>query len=194
MALSLIWDGSEVAWTYDGADGWYALKAAQFPGFAARFDQLAPADLKGYSPPFLTALPEPGLVQIWSGFVVGSAPGWSLLVRPTANVPKSQGYEMYEGIIETDRWFGPLFINLRLTRTHVPIDIDPEFPLFQVQPVHRSAYDNKLLDNFCVVSPGNWSQDNWNKYRKTVKEPNVMAHREPGMHAVSVRKRRKQAQ
>ena len=140
MGLSLIWDGSEVAWTYEGADGWFTLKAAQFPGFAERFDKAVPDDLKGFSPPFLSALPEPGLSRSGSGFIVGTAPGWSLLIRPTANVPKSQSYEMYEGLIETDQWFGPLFINMRLTRTHVPIDIDPEFPLFQVQPVHRAPY------------------------------------------------------
>ena len=194
MGLSLIWDGSEVAWTYEGASGWYTLKAAQFPGFAERFDKAVPDDLKGFSPPFLSALPEPGLVQIWSGFIVGTAPDWSLLIRPVANVPKSQSYEMYEGLIETDQWFGPLFINMRLTRTHVPIEIDPEFPLFQVQPVHRSTYDNRLLDNFRVVSASDWGAGDWDKYRKTVKEPNVMAHRKPGLHAVDVRKRRKQGQ
>ena len=193
IGLSLLWDGSEVAWTYQGADGWYALQSAQFPGFADRFDQTVPEDLKGFSPPFLTALPEPGLVQIWSGFVVRTAPDWSLLVRPPANVPRRQSYEMYEGLIETDRWFGPLFINLRLTRSHVPIEIDPEFPLFQVQPVHRAAYDGKLLDSYRVVAEGGWTPDDWEQYRRTVKEPNVMAHRKPGQHAIGVRKRRKQA-
>ncbi len=67
-----------------------------------------------------------------------TAPGWSLLVRPPANLPRSLGYECFEGIVETDRWFGPLFVNLRLTRTNVPIEFDADFPLLQVQPVHRS--------------------------------------------------------
>jgi hypothetical protein len=194
IGLSLVWDGSEVAWTYEGAGAWYTLKSAQFPGFADRFDRIVPDDLKGFSPPFLSALPEPGLVQIWSGFVVRTAPGWSLLIRPSANVPRSQSYEMYEGIIETDEWFGPLFINLRLTRTHVPIEIDPEFPLFQVQPIHRSAYASELLDSFRVVPEGSWTSEDWDNYRKTVKEPNIIAHRQPGLHAVKVRKRRKQAE
>ena len=43
----------------------------------------------------------------------------------------------YEGIIETDRWFGPLFVNIKLTRPNVPIEFDANYPFLQVQPVHR---------------------------------------------------------
>ena len=32
ISFSLVWDGTEIAWTYDGADGWYPLRGAQFPG------------------------------------------------------------------------------------------------------------------------------------------------------------------
>ena len=53
-------------------------------------------------------------------------------------------------MVETDRWFGPLFVNLRLIRTHAPIEFDANFPLLQVQPVHRSLY-GKALDQFEVV-------------------------------------------
>ena len=32
MTFSLMWDGRmEVLWTYEGADGWFPLKRAQFP-------------------------------------------------------------------------------------------------------------------------------------------------------------------
>src|SRR5207244_11955854 len=68
----------------------------------------------------LAAFKEPGVVQIWSGLIARTAPEWSLLVRQPANLARSQGYENYEGIIETDRWFGPLFTNVRLTRTNIP--------------------------------------------------------------------------
>ena len=57
----------------------------------------APDDIKGFSPPFVGALQEPGVVQIWSGLVARTAPGWSLLVRGPANLPRSLGYEVYEG-------------------------------------------------------------------------------------------------
>ena len=88
--------------------------------------------------------------MLWSGFVARTAPGWGLLVRPPANLTRSLGYESYEGIIETDRWFGPLFVNLRLTRPNVPIEFDANYPFLQVQPVHRSIYGD-ALDDFDVV-------------------------------------------
>ena len=52
---------------------------------------------------------------------------------------------MFEGIIETDRWFGPLITNMRLTKTDVPIDFRADFPLLQVQPIQRNAYDDATL-------------------------------------------------
>jgi hypothetical protein len=80
--------------------------AAQFPGHAARFDEAAPEGLRGCAPPFLTVLPEPGTVQIWTGLMARAAPDWSLLVRAPANLPAPGGYAVYEGIVESDRWFG----------------------------------------------------------------------------------------
>src|SRR5215216_4632185 len=64
LSFSVMWDGSDVVWTYQGADGWYKLKSAQFPDFAKQFDSAAPSGLEGFSPPFLSALIEPGIVQI----------------------------------------------------------------------------------------------------------------------------------
>ena len=100
MDLSLLWDGEDIFWNYAGVDGWLPLSAAQFPDLSARFDAAAPEDLKGCAPPMLTAVPEPGVVQIWTGMFARSAPGWSLLVRPPANLPLPGGYVSYEGIVE----------------------------------------------------------------------------------------------
>jgi hypothetical protein len=192
IGFSLIWDGSEVIWTYKGADGWYPLKAAQFPDFAKRFDQVAPPDVEGFSPQFLASLIEPGIVQIWSGLVVRTAPGWSLLIRSPANLVRNPGYECYEGIVETDRWFGPLFTNIRLTRTHAPIEFDADFPFLQVQPVHQSLYGS-ALDTFEVVDDlARLAPADWEAYRKTVVQPNVDPHRQRGQYAAANRRRRKQ--
>jgi hypothetical protein len=113
--LSLLWDGSagQILWTCAALGGvCLALDdAAQFLGFAARFDAAAPPEVRGFSPPFLTALREPGTVQIWSGLIARTAPGWSLLIRPPANLPRLPGLDAYEGLVDTDRWFGPLFTN-----------------------------------------------------------------------------------
>ena len=120
------------------------------------------------------------MVQIWSGLVARTAPGWSLLVRRPANLPRSLAYEVYEGIVETDRWFGPLFINIRLTRTNVPIELNPELPFLQVQPVNRELYGNALEQFEIVTDLEHLRPDEWNAFQKTVVRPNVDPHRQQG--------------
>lgn len=193
ITFSLMWDGgSQIFWTYQGEDAWFPLRKVQFPGFADYFDKTAPAELKSFSPPFLASFKEPGVVQIWSGLIARTAPEWSLLVRQPANLARSQGYENYEGIIETDRWFGPLFTNVRLTRTNIPVEFNEEYPFLQVQPVHRPMYGD-LLDRFEVVSElAQLEPSDWEAFRTTVVQPNVDPHRLRGRYAMSSRKRRKQ--
>ena len=134
------------------------LKAAQFPDFAKQFDAAAPAGIEGFSPPFLASLIEPGIVQIWSGLVVRTAPGWSLLVRAPANLVRNPGYESYEGIVETDRWFGPLFTNIRLTqdpcadrvRRRLPL---PAGPAGAAEPVRHRLGQVRSGQRACRVAP-----------------------------------------
>ena len=140
-------------WTWEGAGTWLPLQSAQFPNFRDQFDAVAPEEIREYAPPFLGALQEPGLIQCWTGLVARTAPGWSLMVRAPANIPRSGAYELFEGIIETDRWFGPLITNMRLTKTDVPIDFRADFPLLQVQPIPRQAYQDATLNNYELV-PG----------------------------------------
>ena len=143
IGFSFLFDGTDILWTYDGAEECYPLSSAQFPGFSSHFDERAPADVRGFSPPFLSAFMEPGVVQIWSGLIARTAPGFGLLVRPVPNFARSEGYQLYEGVVETDAWFGPLFTNVRLTRTGIPIEFKPGLPLFHAQPVQRSVYESK---------------------------------------------------
>jgi Family of unknown function (DUF6065) len=192
FAFSLQFDGTNVKWTFGTAQQWYSLGAAQFPDFESYFDEHAPDDLKGCSPPFITAFPEPGFVQIWSGLIARTKPGWSLLVRPVPNFPCSVQYELFEGIVEADSWFGPLFTNLRLKKTDVPIDFQAGLPLFQVQPIQRSLYEGRALDNFTVVAGmRDWSDAEWDDYRETVVAPNLEEVKLPGKHAVKLRRRRR---
>jgi Family of unknown function (DUF6065) len=191
IQFSLIWDGSNVIWTYEGADSWYPLKTAQFPGFAERFDRVAPQDIQGFSPPFLAAFIEPGIVQIWSGLIARTAPGWNLLVRPPANFVRHPGYEAYEGIIATDRWFGPLFTNIRLARTDVPISFDPEMPFLQVQPVPASLCGAALERFEIVPEMAGLRAEDWDAFRTTVVRPNEDPHRQRGQYGAAERRRRK---
>lgn len=195
ITFSLHWDGEDIAWSYDGADDWYPLKTAQFPGFSAEFDQAAPEHLRGYAPPFLGALPEPGVVQVWSGLFARTRPDWGLLIRPPVNVPRGGGYDFFEGIVEADRWFGPLFTNIRLTRTNAPVTFDADVPLFQAQPLHRSVYRDEALNGFeCTPGLRALSAEDWGDYRATVikggdKGPVPLRH-----NAIEVRRRRRTEQ
>jgi hypothetical protein len=189
--FTLQWDGSQVIWTYQGAKGWYPLTSAQFPGYSAVFDRVAPARLRGYSPPFLTAVREPGVIQVWTGFFMESAEDWSVLVRAPANLPRSLAYDQYEGIVETDRWLGPLFTNLRLVKTDVPIHFSNETPLVHVQPLQRSTYADEVSNRFALVNdPSALPARVWAGYEETIVKPNVQPQ-PAGAYAASVRRRRR---
>jgi hypothetical protein len=191
IGFSVQWDGHDMLWTHEGAGDWMPLTAVQFPGFREYFDSIAPDEIKAFSPPFLGALQEPGLIQLWTGLIVRTAPGWSLLVRAPANLPRSSGYEHFEGIIETDRWFGPLITNLRLTKTNVPIQFRPDYPLLQVQPIPRFVYEEANLNNYEIVPElSQFSPEDWDDYYETVVRPNVQVVRPRGQYAAAARKRR----
>jgi hypothetical protein len=192
--FTLQWDGSEIIWTYRGAKAWYPLTSAQFPGYAKLFDRVAPGRMRGFAPPFLTALPEPGIVQLWTGFMVETAEDWSVLVRPPANLPRSLAFDSYEGIVETDRWFGPLFTNLRLIKTDVPIHFSTETPLIQVQPLHRSTYADEVSNGFTLIEdPRAFPATVWERYEQTIVKPNLDPARPVAAYSAAVRRRRKSA-
>jgi hypothetical protein len=190
--FTLLWDGSEVVWTYQGAKAWYRLRSAQFPAFSSYFDRFAPKRLRGLAPPFLTSTWDPSLIQVWTGLFVQSAADWSILVRPPANLPRHEGYHLYEGIVESDRWFGPLFTNLRLVRTDVPIRFSTELPLIQVQPLHRSTYAEEVSSSFGVTADlAGMPPDAWSRYEETIVKPSLDPARAAGTYAAAVRRRRK---
>lgn len=185
LNFALIWDGTVIAWTYEGADDWYALSGAQYPGFGQVFETAAPEEAKGLAPTFLTAAREPGVVQIWSGYLARTAPGWALLSRGPANIPRTQGYDHFEGLVETDTWFGPLFTNIRLTRTNARVEFNMRYPLLQVQAVPRESYRQPSYEvrEFADLGP-----DDWRLFAATMR-PNTDAKRALGHYAVDIRKR-----
>ena len=194
IGLNLMWDGGTgVFWTPEGGDSWYPLKSAQFPDFADYFASVAPDDIREYPPVFLLNPIEPAIVQIWTGWIARTRPGWSALIRQPANFPRPQGIDYFEGIIETDHWFGPLFINVRLTKTDVPITLRAELPLLQITPICRAHYAEPLLNNAAIVpNPSDWADDDWRAFKRTVVTPHTMDPRPAGLYAVDARRRRRQ--
>ena len=189
LSFSLWWDGTEIAWTYEGADGWYPLRGAQFPGFRDEFEKIAPQGVGELAPTFLAQGMLPGVVQIWSGYLARTAPGWALLSRGAANIPRTQGFENYEGMVETDTWFGPLFTNIRLTRSNAPVEFHKRRPLFQVQPVPRQSYTEP---SFAVLEAADLEAEDWRRFEATIR-PNTDQMRALGHYAVDTRKRLRSA-
>jgi uncharacterized protein DUF6065 len=190
ISFKVVWDGHDMLWTYEGVQEWLPLThdAVQYPHFREQFNEIAPASVRGFSPPFLTPSIQPGGLQVWTGCIAKSAPGWSLLVRGVANLP-SASYQMFEGIIETDHWFGPLFNNLRITKTDIPVEFRSDVPFLQVQPVHKDVYADKFLQNYAVKNLDQLSREDWDAFHRTVVVPNTDPERRLGHYAVSVRKK-----
>jgi hypothetical protein len=194
MDIRLLWNGEQVFWSYGDDESWLPLSgtdsgAVQFPNYAAFFDATAPEALTGYSPPFLTALPEPGGVQMWTGLLAKSRPGWSLSVRSPVNLPAIPGLATWEGIIETDLWLGPLFTNFRLTKTDLVVHVRANTPIIQVQPVPQLAYREEILSAFAVSEVGDLASEDWDRLAQVLlPHPNPTVRQ--GEYAVAVRKRR----
>ena len=128
IELSLYFDGKEVFMHEDGR--WNTLKSINLPDdFRAYWRSVAPDALGELDPPFLTSLFVPGLVQIWSGYLIKSAPGWATNIRPPVNLDSRSSISPFEGIVETSvQQFMPLFINFRIIKTDTEIYIPTNRP------------------------------------------------------------------
>ena len=126
---------------------------------------------------------------MWTGLLVKTTPGWSLSVRSPVNIPATPGIVTWDGIIETDLWFGPLFTNFRLTRTDEPVYIRSQIPIVQVQPVPQLAYREEVLGSFDCSDASGMSNDDWDRLTQVLL-PNPHATIRQGEYAVMVRKRR----
>ena len=190
----LLWDGEQVFWSLGEDHDWSPLTGSdsgsvQYPDFSDVFDHSAPEFLRGYSPPFLTAMPELGGVQIWSGFMVKTRPGWSLNVRAPINLPSIPGLVAWEGIVETDLWLGPLFNNFRITKTNEPVLIRGGVPLMQVQPIPQMAYKDANLAQVTCDEFEALREDDWAKIAEVLL-PSSDTELRQGQYAVEIRKRR----
>lgn len=195
--VRLRWNGSDVFVQQEG--GWQPLERCELPGFAEYWNRHAPPDLKDLAPPFLSRLPMPGLVQVWTGLLCSTAPGWSALVRPPSNMRGSFLYSPHEGIIETDRFRPcPLFMNLQLVATDVEVLLPKTVPLLQVQPLLRETYGEQA-HSFEEVNGLGPQQDGrlamnpeeWQAYRRTIRVAEDGEPAEPGHYAADTRKRAK---
>lgn len=173
--FELLWDGSEVLWKQATETKWKIVESVVLPGFSDHYYAHAPQDAPPHPPAFLSARrhggtpAEPGIVQIWTGLLARTHPDWAILFRSPANLTQSRNFEVYEGIVETDWWFGPLVSNIRLCRSGFPILFRTKAPLFQLQPIPKSAYSDELLDSACMMKGlQSLAEDQWKSYTEAL--------------------------
>lgn len=188
----VLFDGIVTLWSLDGGT-WEPLSdSCDFPGFPEEWDAKAPPELVGQCPPFLRALEEHGgILQVQLGFMARATPGWGLLVRRPANFPLMAHFEHFEGIIEPASWFGPIFVNIRLTKTDSPIHLRSDRPLAVVQPIPSKLYGDVVLGDMRMVAAdlADFGEAEWADYNRRVAKPNANPLRPYGAYAVETRKR-----
>lgn len=163
--LYLNWDGHNFFALYEGLEDWTLIDRVYLPDYIAQFEAEAPEFAHPCAPSFLDVFPEAGVIQVWTGYVVRTQPGMSTWVRSPINIPHSAAYDVVEGIIETDWWFGAMIVNLRFRKTDTPVHLPRFTPLCQVFTVPRSVYDKSNNSDYVVESGiSALSQEDWQEF------------------------------
>lgn len=88
-------------------------------------------------------LVEPGVVQIWTGCIFETPPGWGLHLRSPVNLPPSP-FHVMEAILESDWLQYDIWLNLLFDRPGERAELRREGwpPVAQLVPVPRESYDS----------------------------------------------------
>ena len=192
--VSLYYDGREVFFHDDGQ--WFPIKSTPFEeGFQEEWNKVAPSHLHGHNPPFRTELFVPGSVQIWSGYFMRTAPGWSMSVRSPVNYDVRSSISVYEGIIETSTFNPcPIFVNFRIVKTDTEVFLPRDKPLFQIQPLPRQAYLEGDRDMVCADGlAGPEAGFDWDAIEGIMRKTADRDTRRPGRYASTQRKAAKES-
>lgn len=171
---------ADIRLRYDGVtvyiasgDEWVRLESiALGEPFLETWTAGAPKEFSELWPPFLTQSFVPAFVQIWSGYLVKSLPGWGISVGPLANVAQPREYATFEGIIQSDSFAPcPLFGNIKLLVTDRDIVIPRTRPLFHVRPLPHESYVDSAMqaEHRDVFGDQPMSADEWRGYRGTIR-------------------------
>lgn len=93
---------------------------------------------------FTWGLLEEGVVQIWTGCIFATPPGWGLHIRSPVNVAP-EPYHVMEAIIETDWLHYDVWVNVVFDRPNETVSLrrDSWPPLAQIVPVPHQTYDTR---------------------------------------------------
>jgi hypothetical protein len=149
-SFHLRWSGSSFSWLPTGGRNWIPVSNVPAKSLGS-LRGVASADFPMLELPILSALPEPGIIQVWTGLAACTPPGWGLLVTGVANLPGHPAYEVLEGIIETDWFHGPVLTNLRFRRTDEIVHIEHRHPLLMARPIRHECYAAETLKAMSFV-------------------------------------------
>jgi len=155
-------DGTDVEWFLEGRSMGYLTgephEAVQYPGMLRAWDRRVPNALRGWSPPWIGLNFNSTIVQVWTGYVVTTAPGWHLQVGAPANLPGPTGVFHYQAIVPTDSYGGHLFVAIALTAHDRPVTFHRNRPFVQVvavpQPVPVTVHMADFDDWLAAGAPG----------------------------------------
>lgn len=138
--FNLYWDGTQTLIQFEGISDWIIVDKIFLPNSMAHWCGNVDTELVDTLPVFLESFPERGVLQVWSGYFASTPPGSSLWIRSPINRASSSAYTIIEGIVETDWWAGPLFTNIEITKTDVPIAFRKDKPFLQVFLIPREFH------------------------------------------------------
>ncbi|MNJ32182.1 hypothetical protein D3C77_268400 [compost metagenome] len=184
--FNLLWDGDQVFIQFVGMEEWIIVDKIFLPHSLEHWQASVPSHLIDTLPVFLEAFPERGVLQLWSGYFISTPPGESLWIRSPVNQPPAHTHFTLEGIVETDWWAGPLFTNIVISKTDVPILFRRNKPLLQIIPLPRSSH---LRDRKPSITLSDISATTPSEFLDRMKET---ADRRNGEHSGSYRKQAKQ--
>lgn len=170
VRLSLLFENDNIYWSIDDFDSKYYLSdAIQYPNFSAEFREHATPDARDYSPPFLTRTNDADILQVWTGAFVKTQTGTASWVRSPVNIRQHPAYEVIEGVVETDWWFGPLFANIRLRKEGVPFTLSENHPFLQLLPFSKALNTEHSRSEPNVFSGlSTMTEKNWEDFTETI--------------------------
>jgi hypothetical protein len=110
-------------------------------------------------------------VQIWTGCLFRTPPGWSLWIRSPINREMTRPFQIMEGILETDWLWYDIWMNLRFTHTNVTASLRRDGPpLAQIVPVPRATTQHWQVEERKLAPDDPEAQgifDRWSDYQRS---------------------------
>ena len=86
-----------------------------------------------------SSLVEPNVLQLWTGLIFQTPPGWCLNIRSPINFPYS-GFSVMEAILETDWMQYDIWLNIICWEQDKTIQIRKETPIAHLLPIRRESF------------------------------------------------------